>query len=270
MHLQMEYIFSDEMLKLFDCFTSLTEVRIAFHSLSGEGLYIGKDRSICSYCSMRRRSQNFRNACLAADRRGRDGALERGGVNFYRCHAGLGEAVVPVFVGNVPIGYVMIGQFRLEGEPAECSNLREAQALEKLPVFSDQKVGELLRMFQLLISHITNQSLVGRRDFDLLEPLVERMRKNPAEVLSLADAAKYVGLSMPRLSHLFTSMMGIGFKRFQRAQRLELADRLMEMHPDWRVSRVAEACGFEDPLYFSRVYKKQRGIPPSKAVQRFR
>ena len=32
----MEYIFTDEMLKLLDHFTSLTEVRIAFFSLDGE------------------------------------------------------------------------------------------------------------------------------------------------------------------------------------------------------------------------------------------
>ena len=263
----MEYIFSDEMLKLFDHFTSLTGVRIAFCSLSGEGLYIGKSRRICSYCSVRRRSKAFKDACLADDRRGREVALEKGGVHFYPCHAGLGEAVVPVFVGKVPIGYVMIGQFRLAEEQVDSRNLRDTDALGKLPVFSRKKVGDLLGIFQLLVDHMANQSLVGRRDFDLLGPLVERMRRDPSEALSLTDAARYVGLSAPRLSHLFTSMMGIGFKHFQLSQRLELADRIMKTHPDWRIARVAEECGFHDSLYFSRVYKRQRGIPPSKAMQ---
>ena len=31
------------------------------------------------------------------------------------------------------------------------------------------------------------------------------------------------------------------------------------------MAHIAEECGFEDPLYFSRAYKKHRGVPPSLA-----
>ncbi len=261
----MEYIFTDEMLKLLDHFTSLTEVRIAFFSLDGEELCIGKNRSISTYCALRRRTKSFNAACLAADEIGRQTALEKNGVHFYQCHAGLCEAVVPVYVGEMPIGYAMIGQFRLAGKAAESRNEKESDALKKLPTFTREKVEDLLSMFEVLIHHIANHALVGRRDFDLLNPLVDRMRSNPAEALTLAEASNIVGLSASRLSHLFTSMMGISFKQFQMAQRLELADRLMKIHPDWPVTKIAGSCGFEDPLYFSRIYKKHRGIPPSQA-----
>lgn len=263
----MEYLFSPEMLSLLDHFTSLTEVRIAFFSLAGEELCIGKDRSICSYCAMRRREKGFDKACLTNDQQGRDQALEKEGVHFYQCHAGLCEAVMPVCVGQAPIGYVMIGQFRLAGAEEHSRNQHEVEALGRMPVFTREKVDDLLSMFEVLIQHIASHALVGRRDYDLLNPLVERMRSSPAEALTLVDAARYVGLSPSRLSHLFTSMMGTNFKRFQMSQRLELSDRLMKANPDWRMARIAEACGFEDPLYFSRVYKKHRGIPPSKAFQ---
>lgn len=263
----MEYIFTDEMLKLLDHFTSLTEVRIAFFSLDGEELCIGKNRSICGYCSMRRQTQSFNAACLSDDQQGRAVSLEKGRVHFYQCHAGLCEAVVPVNVGDVPIGYAMIGQFRLAGAAEEVRNVRDEHALGKLPVFTREKVDDLLSMFGVLIHHIANHSLVGRRDFDLLGPLIERMRSQPADVLTLPEAAQFVGLSPSRLSHLFTTMMGVSFKRFQLLQRLDLADRLMTTHPDWRMGRVAEMCGFEDPLYFSRVYKKIRGVSPSRSVK---
>ncbi|MDF7825184.1 PocR ligand-binding domain-containing protein [Pontiellaceae bacterium B12227] len=263
----MEYIFSPEMLKLLGHFTSLTGVRIAFFSQAGEEMCIGKDRSICSYCSMRRREQGFNKACLANDQQGRAAALEKNGVHFYQCHAGLCEAVMPIRVGQAPIGYVMIGQFRLSGAKESARNRHETAALKKMPVFSREKVDDLLSMFEVLIHHIANHALVGRRDYDLLNPLVERMRSDPAESLTLAEAARVVGLSPSRLSHLFTTMMGTNFKRYQMNRRLELADRLMKANPDWRMARIAEKSGFDDPLYFSRAYKKHRGIPPSKAFQ---
>ena len=261
----MEYLFTDEMLTLLDHFSSLTGVRIAFFSLDGEELCIGQNRSICRYCRQRRRTHSFKAACMEDDQAGREAALERCGVYFYRCHAGLCEAVMTVVTGARPIGYVMIGQFCLADELPEIRNERERKALEDLPVFTWQKTEDLLSMFRVLIEHIAGQSLVGRRDFDLLGPLVERMRGNPAESLTLTSAAQFVGLSASRLSHLFTSMMGVSFKQFQLTQRLVLADRIMKTHPDWRIGRVAEECGFVDPLYFSRVYRKNRGVPPSKA-----
>lgn len=260
----MDYIFSDEMLKLLGQFTSLTGVRIAFFSMSGEELCIGRNRSICGYCAMRRRERGFDNACLANDRQGREAALDREGAHFYQCHAGLCEAVMAVRVGETPIGYVMIGQFRLAGAAESIRNGHEAAAMGNMPVFEREKVDDLLGMFEVLIHYIANHALVGRRDFDLLHPLVERMRSSPEVALSLSEAARFIGLSASRLSHLFTSMMGVNFKRFQMQLRLETADRLMQSHPDWRMARIAEACGFEDPLYFSRAYKKHRGIPPSK------
>jgi AraC-like DNA-binding protein/ligand-binding sensor protein len=260
----LEYIFTDEMTALLDHFTSLTEVRIAFFSLDGEELCIGKDSGLCGYCALRRRSLRFRDACLADDAAGRQHALETGSVHFYPCHAGLGEAVMPVFMGPAHIGYAMIGQFRLKGNPVAVRTQRQQEAVEQLPEFSRAKVDDLLSMFQVLIQHIANQGLVGRRDYDLLGPLLERMQMNPHERLSLKDAAQVVGLSSSRLSHLFTSTLGISFKQYQIRQRLKLADRLLTTNPDWRITRVAEACGFDDPLYFSRTYKKHRGVSPSQ------
>lgn len=262
---QMEYLFTDEMLTLLDHFSSLTGVRIAFFSLDGEELCIGQNRSICSYCRQRRRASDFKAACLMDDQTGREAVLKSSGVYFYRCHAGLCEAVMRVVTRGRPIGYAMIGQFCLADELPEIRNERERKALEELPVFTRQKTEDLLSMFRVLIEHVAGQSLVGRRDFDLLGPLIERMRGNPAEALTLIAAAQFVGLSASRLSHVFPSMMGESFKRFQLTQRLALADQIMKAHPDWRMARVADECGFIDPLYFSRVYRKNRGVPPSKA-----
>ena len=265
----MEYIFSTEMLKLLDHFTSLTEVRIAFFSLEGEELCIGKDRSICGFCAMRRRAAAFNGACLANDQNGREVSLKKGGVHFYQCHAGLCEAVVPVLVGELPIGYAMIGQFRRAGSEADARSQRERNALDKLPEFTREKIDDLLSMFEVLIHHIANHALVGRRGYDLLDALVGRMRNDPAEPLTLVSASRIVGLSPSRLSHLFTSKLGISFKRYQMSLRLELADRLMKANPDWRMARIAEMCGFEDPFYFSRAYKKHRGSPPSRVRRHF-
>jgi len=176
---------------------------------------------------------------------------------------------MPVLSAGRPIGYAMIGQFCLSGLVPAAHTDRPRAALADLPVFTHRKSEDLLSLFRVLIEHIAAQSLVGRRRFDLLGPLAERMRTHPEEALTLSGAARFVGLSSSRLSHLFTLAMGISFKQFQISCRLARADRLMTLHPDWRIARIAAECGFEDPLYFSRVYRRVRGDSPSKARLRF-
>jgi AraC-like DNA-binding protein len=35
-------------------------------------------------------------------------------------------------------------------------------------------------------------------------------------------------------------------------------------YSEYTVSQIAEACGYSDPLYFSRVFKKYFGVAPSE------
>lgn len=44
--------------------------------------------------------------------------------------------------------------------------------------------------------------------------------------------------------------------------RLSLADELLASKY-YNISEISQMCGFSDPKYFSTVYKKMRGIPPS-------
>ncbi|MBO5798280.1 MAG: helix-turn-helix transcriptional regulator [Clostridia bacterium] len=44
--------------------------------------------------------------------------------------------------------------------------------------------------------------------------------------------------------------------------RIRQAKRLLRQMPVWTVEEIARQCGFEDPLYFSRVFKKAVGVSP--------
>lgn len=55
-------------------------------------------------------------------------------------------------------------------------------------------------------------------------------------------------------------------------KRMELAKNILESgaankFSRYTVSQVAEACGFSDPLYFSRAFKKYYGVSPSEFIK---
>ncbi len=86
--------------------------------------------------------------------------------------------------------------------------------------------------------------------------------KNLADDLGLDAIARHVCLSPSRLAHLFREQMGMNIVRWREDQRVLLAKHLLQSTRT-PVSRVSEIVGYEDQLYFSRVFRKRVGISPS-------
>ncbi len=79
--------------------------------------------------------------------------------------------------------------------------------------------------------------------------------------LSVAEVARQLGYSPDYLSHRFHSVTGMRLSAFITEQRMLLATRLLE-EDAFNISEVARACGFQDPAYFSRVFRARFGQPP--------
>jgi len=89
---------------------------------------------------------------------------------------------------------------------------------------------------------------------------------NYYEDITVETVSEVTGLHPNYFGNLFKSSTGFTFRRFLTAIRINYAENLLKggLH---NITEVAERCGFPDVCYFSRVYKKERGIPPSKAVR---
>jgi AraC-like DNA-binding protein len=79
-----------------------------------------------------------------------------------------------------------------------------------------------------------------------------------------AEALKKVPMSAEYARKLFTKECGISPARYLQNLRLEHAYLMLNVRHKYRlsVSQIADACGFTDPLYFSRVFHKRMGCAP--------
>lgn len=98
----------------------------------------------------------------------------------------------------------------------------------------------------------------------LIEPALELIRKD------LYDPELKVGLlhvvcslSDTYFRDLFVARFGVVPKQYILDRRLNHAKQLLESGECRYVSDAARLSGFEDPLYFSRIYKSRYGHPPS-------
>lgn len=87
--------------------------------------------------------------------------------------------------------------------------------------------------------------------------------------LGLPDLARSVGLSPNHLGRLFREHLGQPPMQYLQALRLEQARNLLR-HTDLRVNEIAWQVGWRDPLYFSRLFKRETGCSPSTFRRRHR
>jgi AraC family transcriptional regulator of arabinose operon len=91
--------------------------------------------------------------------------------------------------------------------------------------------------------------------------VIERMRSELPQPLSVAELAAGVNLSPSRLIHLFRAETGVPPARYLRDLRLGRA-RADLQRTFLSVKQVMFQVGFSDPSHFSRAFKLRYGVSP--------
>lgn len=95
---------------------------------------------------------------------------------------------------------------------------------------------------------------------ELLSDAVDYIDDHLYQKILLSEAAEKIGVSSAYLSSYFKKETGINFIEFVNMRKI---DRSLEMIKDGQmVGEVSEKLGFENSTYFSRVFKKYRGVSP--------
>ncbi|MCA9925143.1 MAG: helix-turn-helix transcriptional regulator [Anaerolineales bacterium] len=88
------------------------------------------------------------------------------------------------------------------------------------------------------------------------------LRERYTNPYDAADTAMAVGMSQSHLRALFEKWVGESPQKFHARCRIDEARRLLYQN-NLNISQVALLVGFDDPRYFSRVFKQITGMPPS-------
>ncbi len=104
----------------------------------------------------------------------------------------------------------------------------------------------------------------------VLEPVMQYIRENfRRSDLILEEIAQVVFLNPCYLSHLFKREMGCTITDYITKVRVEEAKRLLR-NDNIPVSEVGMRVGYEDPSYFSKIFKKMVKYSPSKYREQFK
>ncbi len=163
-------------------------------------------------------------------------------------------------------------------EPAKIHTLgiREeaAQEFQKLfrcfyarePLFEVEAAGRLIALlarFSRWIQEDENPPMVHR-----IRQSLDYLYRNYPKPVRLEELARIEHLSPSRYSAVFRSCMGVSPQTFLIGLRIKNAADLI-CRTDLSMAQVAQAVGYEDPLYFSALFRRKTGMSPSRYRETF-
>ncbi len=99
-----------------------------------------------------------------------------------------------------------------------------------------------------------------------LERALEYVERNYRDKVSSAHAAAICRLTTFQFSRLFKETYGLTFQEYVVRFRLREAGRLLK-NPNAQIADVAFLVGFNDPSYFTKVFRRYTGVSPSRFIE---
>jgi YesN/AraC family two-component response regulator len=92
--------------------------------------------------------------------------------------------------------------------------------------------------------------------------IIENYNKN----ITYKTFYEMFGYNQIYITNLYKNEKGISPSKFITKLRIQKARELINLNPDIPLKEVAKMVGYDDPLYFSKVFKNFTGISPGKYI----
>jgi two-component system, response regulator YesN len=130
-------------------------------------------------------------------------------------------------------------------------------------------IRQMFEAIRALFTAIVNSSRASCTLHDaVIEAVKAYIDEHYHEDLRQEEVATLFGYNASYLSALFKEVSGTNFQVYVQTVRIEHAKRLMR-NGDYKIKEIAQSIGFNDPNYFSQVFKKVEGITPTEYVSHY-
>lgn len=230
-----------------------------------------------AYCDCVKQSQDAQKCCRLKQG-GQVFEHAKNGAYYGMCWAGAEEFVFPIKDDNLCLAFISVSAFatdrnrampRLERVSLEFNIDRDAliAAYSKLKTaipntkFLATLVEPLCNMFTLLYLKTQSMPDSGFQTVSVYDEMLKFISENYDQNISINDVAKHCNYSADYIRHLFKKHTGKTYVNYLTDLRISQA-RLLLTSTDNNILQIAALVGFDNPDYFTNVFKKKTGLSP--------
>ena len=231
---------------------------------------------VAPYCAVIRGTSKGFDACMVCDRAACQRAAKKHSTHIYRCHAGLTEAVTPLYVGDVLVGYLLFGHVfsyrsheegwaviekRCEAYHVNDRMLKEA--LFQANIIEESYIRSAAQILHAVASYLILERMATLKEDLLAVRLDAYLTAHYTEKLNAVIISEHLGIGKTQLYELSQQLYGCGIAEHIRDMRMEKAKELLRERKDLTLSEISAQCGYEDYNYFITVFGREVGQTPS-------
>lgn len=133
--------------------------------------------------------------------------------------------------------------------------------------------GKMVAFFSLLLRQEVDEentatvAAESMKYYHIIEPAFLKIRNDYEKEMTVTELANICCVSKSHFCRIFKKVTNQTVGRYITEYRLRIAHGMLESS-ELTIGQIAQECGFEDPGYFGRCYKKKYGMPPGKTKQK--
>lgn len=193
---------------------------------------------------------------------------------IHNCHAGITDAAVPIFINSMLMGFIIVGQVgEKTAAPRAFSEIYEKikdlgldyrrlkQSYESLTFFDRPKIDSAVKVVSMLTQYIWFENMIHPDFNSEFEKLIEYVGTNLDKPLKVSDLCHQFSIPKNELYKAFHQHFNCTVNDYVSRLRLTHAEQLLKT-TQLPIYEICEQCGFNDPHYFCRWFKKEKGVSP--------
>ena len=241
-------------------------------------IYDSNENELCFYptkynnfCEILHEDEKMAIRCKECDHRAFSTCRNTRRQYMYTCHAGLKECVSPIFHGNDIIGFIMIGQTKVNHDDSfskMSKNLPESlkrilsTAYIELPLIEDEKLISATHILEICASHEFLKTLNLIYEYSIEQQITKYLLENISKPLTVSHLCSKFHMSHYEIHNVFNEYFGCAPTKYIKKFRLDYACTLLTT-TNLPVNKIAVKCGIEDYNYFSKIFKSTYDISPT-------
>lgn len=263
-----------KLMKLIESFYKLTKIKVAVYDDDFNEIFAYPEKD-STFCEMMSRFPEVSRNCRESVKKLCAECRKAKRLVTLTCHAGLTEAVAPLYENDVIIGYIMFGQITNMKDKKKFVNRAEflcrnypldklefAEKIITIPYKNNEQLKAVSEIINAFIGYINFDHIIVLKREEKLSFITEYIDNNLSADLSAKTLCKKFYISKTLLYEITKPLMPDGIAKYICAKRMEKAKELIA-ETDKPIEEIAGIVGFMDSGYFRRVFKKINGMPAS-------